>query len=561
MKRRTNNLRQKASLRTRLLVPIIALFILAIIAVGVTSYLKAEELTMTTIKDRLDRETDLMRLIAENLHFLYVSDQDYFMQQLNIHIRNQQNQLADEGIDAQFFYVIDQEVTPFEASIDQLPEIPEPLIHTISENEKGQLQTNIDGKDYTVSYQQMDEIDGTYVLLALNSSFMEPVKQMGYFTIIISIASIFIAMISITFFVRTLTKPLEEMRESMRTVREGNLQNIEPPNTTVPELVSLHKSFAAMIRHMRNLLGEVKDTTSELEHTGVKLQHSSDDALQSSKDLMAAIDTVKQGAEQTSSTSEDSKDQFIHMKHKIEAMMRHMNQVFTSSELMEKQATEGEKNISNLIATFQTFETDFKKLTGTIQEVNDQSLSITKLVELIKDIADQTKLLSLNASIEAAHAGEAGRGFSVVANQIGKLAEQSQSATKEITNTIFEMQAITSNATKKFKNLLDYVNRNIDSANQSKISFDELMHKIEEVTTDMQGIQTDLESVKGMLPNIEQSTIAFTSVSQETLASSEEMLASSESQYEQTKHTHEIGLKLIALSKDLSAVTKKFKVE
>lgn len=241
--------------------------------------------------------------------------------------------------------------------------------------------------------------------------------------------------------------------------------------------------------------------------------------------------------------------------------MRHMNQVFTSSELMEKQATDGEKNISNLIATFQTFETDFKKLTGTIQEVNDQSLSITKLVELIKDIADQTKLLSLNASIEAAHAGEAGRGFSVVANQIGKLAEQSQSATKEITNTIFEMQAITSNATKKFKNLLDYVNRNIDSANQSKISFDELMHKIEEVTTDMQGIQTDLESVKGMLPNIEQSTIAFTSVSQETLASSEEMLASSESQYEQTKHTHEIGLKLIALSKDLSAVTKKFKVE
>lgn len=561
MKRRTNSLKQNTSLRTRLLVPILSLFILSIIAVGVTSYLKAEELTMTTINDRLDRETDLMGHIAENLHFFYVSDQDYFMQQLNIHIDNQKDQLANEGIDSEYFYVADNQVTPFDASQDDLPEIPEQLVRTITESGSGQLQTKIGGEAYTVSYQEMDEIGGTYVLLALNSSFMEPVEQMGYFTILISIVSIIITAIAITFFVRTLTKPLEEMRESMRSVREGNLQKIEPPNTTLPELVSLYKSFDAMIRHMRNLLSEVKDTTSEVEHTGIKLQHSSDNALESSHDLMAAIDTVKKGAEQTSSTSEDSKEQFINMKKKIEKMMTNMNHVFTRSEDMQIRATDGEKNISKLISTFQTFENGFKQLTGTIQEVNQQAMSITGLVELIKDIADQTKLLSLNASIEAAHAGEAGKGFSVVASEIGKLAEQSQAATTEITETIFAMQSITNNATTEFENLLDFVNTNIDSANQSKRSFDELMLKIEEVSGNMHGIQTNLESVKQILPTIEKSTEDFTSVSQETLASSEEMLASSESQYEQTKHTHEIGQKLMALSKDLSAVTKKFKVE
>ena len=561
MKQKRNNLRRRWSLRTRLLVPILALFILSIIAVGLTAYLQAEKLTMTTIQDRLDRETDLMTQIAENLHFLYVSDENYFMQQLNIHIRNQKEQLADEGIKSQFFYITDQGAAPFETSQNELPPISEQLVNNITDLGNGQLQTSIEGEEYTVSFQQMEEIDGTYVLLALNRSFMEPVQTMGYFTITISVVSIIITAVCIILFVQTLTKPLQTLRESMKKVREGNLRKIEPPKTTLPELVSLHKSFDAMISQMRKLLSEVIDTTAELNHTGIKLQNSSDDALQSSKDLFATIDVVKNGAEQTSSTSEDSKDLFMNMKVNVETMMNNMNDVFHNSESMKKSAVDGEKNISGLISTFQTFETDFKDLTGTIQEVNGQSESITNLVELITDIADRTKLLSLNASIEAAHAGESGRGFSVVASEIGNLAEQSQSATKDITSTLFEMHTVISEATQEFERLLAYVNKNIDSASRSKISFDELMNKIEDVTGDMHGIQSQLKIVKQVLPTIKQSTEDFTAVSQETLASSEDMLASSENQFEQTKQTHQIGLKLIRLSNDLSAVTKSFNVD
>src|SRR5699024_7178282 len=147
-------------------------------------------------------------------------------------------------------------------------------------------------------------------------------------------------------------------------------------------------------------------------------------------------------------------------KVNVETMMNNMNDVFHNSESMKKSAVDGEKNISGLISTFQTFETDFTDLTGTIQEVNGQSESITNLVELITDIADRTKLLSLNASIEAAHAGESGRGFSVVASEIGNLAEQSQSATKDITSTLFEMHTVISEATQEFERLLAYVNKN-----------------------------------------------------------------------------------------------------
>ncbi|WP_100012956.1 methyl-accepting chemotaxis protein [Lentibacillus sediminis] len=561
MKNNIKLLLQKTPLRTRLLMPILGLIMLSVVAVGLTSYVNAKDLIMTAIEDRLSRETQLMGYIAQNLHFTYVSDEAYFMQMFNSNIRTQQNQLAKDGIASEYFYITENEVIPFPVSEDTLPEIPESLITEITEMQNGQLHTPLSGEDYTVSFQEMDEIGGTYVLLVPTSSFMGPVTNMGYLTIAIIVISIIISTIAIFIFVKTLTKPLDVLRNTMKKVREGILEQPEAPKTTMPELLSLHKSFDAMISHMRTMLQEVKNTTNELDHTGTELKSSSDDALQSSQDLVEAIDIVKSGAEQSASTSENSMTVFIEMKNKIEMMMNNLDAVFNRSESMGASANLGEKKISELISTIKTFESDFNHLTETMKQVNHHSESVTKLVGLISGIADQTKLLSLNASIEAACAGEAGRGFAVVAKEIGKLAEQSSKATDEITGTITNTLTITTNATQEFETMLQKLNTNIGFANDSKVSLDDLMREISEMNGKLLGIQGELENVERVLPKLEGTTKDVASVSEETLASAEEMLASSEDQYKQTRNSHEIGLKLISLSKDLRGVTKQFKLD
>ena len=383
---------------------------------------------------------------------------------------------------------------------------------------------------------------------------------MAYFTIVIVAISIAVTTIVILLLVRTITKPLNHLRKTMREVREGNFQHSTNIKTNLPEIVSLQKSYNAMINHISGMLHELKETTTELENTGSELKEASGNALTSSQELVESIHMVRQGAVETASSSEDSANNFKKMKWMIENMMGNMDTAFYRSENMNLSANRGEKSMDELISTIGTFEEDFDNLTKTIQQVKDYSSSITNLVGLVNGIAEQTKLLALNASIEAARAGDAGKGFAVVAQEVRNLAEQSTKATEEISHSVLNMENITVGASQEFEQMLSKIKNNLQMAHESKISFDELMEEIAEVSDKLQGIQGELKDLGGILPHLEQTADDFSSISQETLASAEEMLASSENQIVQMEGTNEAGLKLNVLSQSLSAITKRFQV-
>lgn len=551
----------RITLRTRLLFLFVSLLLFSICAVGISSYLKAKEMTVETIESRLAREAELMQYIAGNLKFVYIGDEDYFMQQLEASVRAQQKKLEDDGIVSEVFYIVDKKVIPFKVSKDSLPSISKRMIQNISEANTGLFHEEINGMDYTISFQEMKEINGTYVLLIPTESYMAPVTQMASFTGIVMLLSLIAAILITVLFVRTLTKPLNQLRGNMKEVREGNLQEAAPVKTTIPELISLQKSHHLMISDMREMLVQLKGTTEELENTGVDLKQSSQDALSSSHQLISAINIVKTGAEKTARGSENSESNVVEMKHKMEMMLKSMEEVYSRSNSMTKSASLGEENLSGFITHFQKFEEDFSQMTRTIKQVKDYSQSITSLVGLVSGIANQTKLLALNASIEAARAGEAGKGFSVVAKEVGFLAEKSSNVTEEISQAIINMESITMGAAAEFEQTLVKIHDNLEMANISKASFDDLMSKITGVSAHFQGIQGELLDLQNRLPGLEHTANHLSSVSQETLASSEEMLSVSERQIRQVELTDEIGLKLNHLAKSLFNMTGRYRID
>ncbi|WP_413375570.1 hypothetical protein [Alkalihalobacillus sp. 1P02AB] len=176
-----------SKLKTRLFILFISLLIISITAVGISSYSKASKLTTEMIENRLIRETDMIKYIAENLKFVYVSDEEYFMQQLEISVRNQKETLNSDGLETDFLYIADQEIIPFKVSEGTIPSIPAPLKNTMIQSKNGLIHESLNGKDYTIAFREMQEINGIYVLLTATNSYMTPVYGMAQFTFLVTV--------------------------------------------------------------------------------------------------------------------------------------------------------------------------------------------------------------------------------------------------------------------------------------------------------------------------------------------------------------------------------------
>jgi methyl-accepting chemotaxis protein len=282
--------------------------------------------------------------------------------------------------------------------------------------------------------------------------------------------------------------------------------------------------------------------------------------LQSNNQLMNSISTVKQGAEETAASSDESIHHFQQMKDRMNSVWKSMDKISDSAKDMDVSAIHGEKSMANLIEGIHKFVDDFQKMRTTIEGVKAHSISITKVVDLIRQIAEQTKLLALNAAIEAARAGESGKGFAVVANEVRKLAEQSATATEEITTSIFAMEDVAGKATSQFEQMATHFQGYLTTANDAKQSFDHLMNEISRVSRNLTKMKEELKIFSDSLPMMEKATLEFASVAQQTLASAEQMLSLSDHQMKQMKDTYEVGLKLNDLSQSLSNLTKSFQL-
>lgn len=559
LKEIVKNFKEKAgaiSLGNRLIILVLLLFIVSISIVGFSTYVKAKEATILAMENRFLREVEMMVYVADNLKFLYVSDNDYFMQQLELNVRNQKNMLEREGLESYHFYTKNNETHSF--PISSSSDLTSQLSPELLQDPSSIIHKTINGIEMTVVYKEMPAINGKYVVAIPTHSYLKSVKQMNVVILLVGVISVIIFTIVLSLFVLSITSPLNTLRNTMRGIREGKLHTMPPINNSIPELVSLRKSYNSMIEQMLQILTHIRNTTMELQTNGEKLSHSTNISLHASEQFAEAIHSVRLGAEETASHSEFAVHSFQDINHKVITMLSNIENVIHSSETMTSFSEKGEKNMKELIQNNFQFKTEFEQLTKTIKEVNARSSSISSLIELIHTITEQTKLLALNAAIEAARAGEAGKGFSIVAVEVRKLANQSAEAAIEITDMISKMGEVTSVATNQFQSMLHKLEENIQISNSTQTSIDYLMKEIDTVNSNISKMKGQLTDVEESLPSLETITDNLSAVAQETSASTEEMMSISENQLEQLAATNEVAQKLNSLSATLSNSTKQF---
>ncbi len=548
------------TLKNRLLIVILLLVVITGSTIGGISYLKSKQATIHLMEQRLDREVTSISDIAQSLMLIYVGKQEQFEKKLNDVIKKQDTALIQDNIEAQFYFIKDSEAVPFSVSKDSGLQFGKPLIEEIEELEKGTIETTIEGETYTMAFHSIQELQGEYVIVVPQEEYMQDIRSMAAYTLVMIGLSVGVASIIVLLFVNRLTSPIAQLRESIKKIRDGDLASNIPVETTMPEIVSLQKSFDSMVVKMKDLIHNIHQTTDSLASTGIQLQTSSSELLKENKYMVETVRMVKGGAEETAGTSEVSVNHFQEMNMTVKSIFMKMNSVFEKTKDMNESAGDGEYKVDKMVGGLNRVSGDFKQMNKIIQEVHDQSSSIVTVISLINQIAEQTKLLALNAAIEAARAGESGRGFAVVANEVKKLADQSSVATKNISETIHTMESITLKASRQFDQFFKEFQYYVSEATDTRESFDLLKNEIDGVTTDLQNMKAELGYLEISLPKVEASTEAFSSISQETLAGTEQMLAAFEEQHEKVRNTHEVGEKLLNTSNQLKELSRQFKL-
>ncbi len=411
-------------------------------------------------------------------------------------------------------------------------------------------------KSYFVPMENSDAIIG----IDMSAQFISDLKKnITIFQSIFIGVSILLGAILSYIFGRGLNKNIQQLLSSMTKVTNGDLtESINSERKD--EIGLLANRYEEMRTVLRKVIHHVQENSNQITDTSAILVTAFDELADASNQIAIGTGEEANASESRSVHIEEISNKTTLMSEKISTVNNQTKEINQFTRNTGKIAKEGTGKIQQITEQMNKIknngETNSNKLTllgGKISQINRD-------IELIKDVADQTNLLSLNASIEAARAGEAGKGFSIVAQEVQKLASLTDNNVKTINAVLKEINEQTSEMVNAHNEINLDIRDGVELISTSGDLFQQIFQAVNSLTEQVNTMVTDVEDISGASKKTVESIHEIAAISEEGVATIQEISAASQQQSTTVNMLKERNDELKSMADSLKDLVKSYKL-
>ncbi|MER1958988.1 MAG: methyl-accepting chemotaxis protein [Solibacillus sp.] len=442
----------------------------------------------------------------------------------------------------------------------------EKLLASLDRNDDIMVSFNIVNSDLVVANEGILEAATEMVsyqeqqLVKIKEESEKAISYTRIVSLVSVVLAIVVAIVLIIFIRRTIIHPLSRLMHAAEFIADGDLTQQDIKVISKDEIGQLGMIFNKMKDNLHQLIQSVQGNAQQLTAASEELSASTEEITATTEDVTKQLEATSDSAQASASASSES-------ARAMEETAQGVQRIAESSQVLHNSALDASQTASKGVDTIEQAKVQMTTINDSTATVNElvqklaqQTIEIEHMTKVITDITDQTNLLALNAAIEAARAGEHGKGFAVVADEVRHLAESSKQSANSIVGLTVEIQRDTANVEQAVSSALGSVKEGVKIIGNAGESFHEIVGAVSVMTNQIEDISATAEQLSASAEEVSASVNEIAIGADAASQSVDSIAAAMEEQSATMQEVSGIALALVDSAAELQQEIGKFKV-